>query len=75
MSVRVLLHNVAQLHFNWFEVHIIITFSHETLQVKEETKPAPKSLKESVSAVKTPLLLTDRKQILLVGVSLEETCL
>lgn len=30
-------------------MHIIITFSHKPLQVKEETKPAPKSL--SVSAM------------------------
>lgn len=43
------------------------TFSHEPLQVKEETKTPPKSLKESVSAIEMPLLL--------VGVSLETTCL
>ncbi|XP_060799933.1 unconventional myosin-XVIIIa isoform X2 [Neoarius graeffei] len=40
-------HDLAQPCFNWFKVHIIIAFSHKPLQVKEETKAAPKSLKES----------------------------
>lgn len=42
-------HDLVQTRFYWIKVHIIITFSHKPLQVKEETKAAPKSV--SVSAV------------------------